>query len=373
MPNGLGWCRTGGSRVVNRRVFVLAASLIAATGCYPNPNDLRVGSSSAGGRGGTVGKGGGGGAAIVNTGGMNAGTGGAIPAGGNGGANPGIGGAAPSGGNGGAKAGPGGATPTGGMPGGQGGGHAGNGGAAAGTGGYTGAGTALIPDSNGWIDKATNGFGVQGAWYALSDVYVYGTPAGGDCVTKGLHSISECSMVTAPPLGEYFHPTAAGKMCTSGTVARVLLQPMTGAEDYDNMWGASIGFDFAGTGRTSPPFKFPFDALAHGVHGVAFDFEWLVKPVTGMRVAFPLQAPDGSDTPVYEYWGATSAYPTSPVVAGTNKVYWTDVASPMGDAFDPTKLGAMHFAVPTTTASSAGYSFCISNVRVLTGTTASGT
>ena len=364
MPTGLGSCGTGQARVVRRGVLVLA-SLIVTVGCYPNPNDLRPGSSSAGGQGGTVAKGGAGGAGVS--------TGGVPPTGGFGGTTPGTGGATPTGGNGGSKTGTGGATPTGGAPAGQGGAQSGNGGAAAGSGGYAGAGTALIPSTDGWVDRSTNAFAVQGAWYAISDVFAYGAPTGGDCVTKGMHPVSQCSMVTAPPLGGIFHPTADGKLCTSGTAAQVVLHPVTGVEDYDYIWGASIGFDFNGTGRTSPPFKYPYDAVAHGVRGIQFDLEWLVKPATGLRVAFPIQAADGSDTLVYEYWGGTAAYPPSPVVAGTNKVYWTDVASPMGDAFDATKLGAIHFAVPTTTTSATSYSFCVSNLKVLTGTPATGT
>jgi len=348
------------NRIANP-LTLAAPVLILTLGCYPNPNDLRTGSNSAaGGQGG-----------LSGTGGVAAGAGGKT--GGSGGVAPGTGGATggAAAGAGGAKPGTGGTTPgTGGTPLGQGGAQAGHGGTPVATGGYAGAGTALTPNADGWVARANNAFGIQGAWYAFSDAYLLGEPAGGDCVNKGQHTLEQCSMVSAPPLGGPFRPNSVGKMCTSGTVARVLLHPVTGDEDYDNMWGASIGFDFNGTGNASPPFKYPYDAPAHGVRGIAFDIEWLVKPITGLRVVFGIQAPDGSDTSIYEYWGADPTYPVSPVVAGTNKVYWTDVASPMGDAFDPTKLGAVFFAVPTTTVSSAGYSYCISNLRVLTGTSA---
>jgi hypothetical protein len=230
----------------------------------------------------------------------------------------------------------------------------------------------LIPGAGGWIDATTNAYGIKGAWYAISDAYVIGAPPGGDCVALGKHTLAQCSMVTTPLPGDPFPPSAGGKMCTSGTAAQVIYRPGTAEYDYDYLWGASIGFDFNGTGRASAPFKYRFDAPAHGVRGIAFDIEYVVQPGTGLRIVFTMQAADGSDTQIYEYWGGAPSYPVSPVVAGTNKVYWTAVTSPMGDVFDPTTLGAIQFAVPTTTVSSTPFSYCISNVRVLTGTIADG-
>jgi hypothetical protein len=236
-----------------------------------------------------------------------------------------------------------------------------------GNGGSTGnvSGVTLLPSATGWIDKmdADNTIGVQGAWYPYGDAY-------GDakCMTVGGHTAAECSMITTPdPTATSFPPSdmTTGKMCTSGTVAKVINGPGTTAmPDYSNIWGAGIGLDLNASGGANSV-KMPYNATAAGITGIAFDLDMV--PLPGLRVEFPMPSTDGS-TAGSDFWGATSSYPPSPVQVGTNVITWDKVLSPMPSAstmFDPTMIESIQFHVPTSTSSTGSYSFCISKLTFL--------
>lgn len=229
-------------------------------------------------------------------------------------------------------------------------GTGGTSGGTSGTGGSTasGAGVVLTPDATGWIDKTSNSLMVQGAWYPYSD-------ATGDakCITAGMHPSSACSMITTPT-GTGFANTG-GMMCTAGSVEMVIGTP----PDYSNMWGAGIGLDLASSGGALST-KSEFNASA--LKGISFDIDMVPGP--GLRVEFPSQATDGG-TAGSDYWGATSSYPNSPIVKGTNTVLWSAVAGPMGHVFDPSKIESIQFHVPTTTSAGGSFSYCISNLKML--------
>ena len=257
-----------------------------------------------------------------------------------------------------------------GCGGGGGGGNGSGGSGMTGSGGTSGGsmGVALLPNDTGWVEGADNSLGVQGAWYVYGDG-TDGTVAmgNGDCQKKGMHADSECSVITKPvPGAGSFPPTdlATAQMCTEGTVAKVINLVGGTGPDYSNIWGTGIGLDLAAAkdGGT----KGTFDADAKGVKGLSFDINMV--PMPKLRVEIVTTKTKGS-TAGDDYWGASSSYPPSPVKAGHNEVRWEDFKGPMakpGDKSDTAHIEAIHFHVPTTTSASAPFSYCISNLKLLT-------
>jgi hypothetical protein len=236
-----------------------------------------------------------------------------------------------------------------------------------GSGGTTGGSSVdIVPDATGWVDKGMNSLMVQGAWYAYGDGYEGGKPPGKCQMAK--HLDSECSSITKPDLsGTGFPQSTPGKMCTEGKVAAVIdmVAPLTG-KDYGNIFGNGIGLDLNAPGGTDTT-KADWDALGKGVKGISFEIDMV--PAPGLRVEFPSKATDSDPmAPGGDYWGATSAYPNSPVVVGVNTILWdmatAKVAGPKGHVFDPHAIESIQFHVPTGS-TAANYSFCISNLKML--------
>ena len=231
-------------------------------------------------------------------------------------------------------------------------GTGGSSGSQTGTGGSSSSavGVALTPDMTGWVDKASNTLGVQGAWYTYSDATGVAS-----CTGTGKHMASECSMITMPPASATGFPNTGGVMCTAGSVEMVIGTP----PDYSNMWGAGIGLDLASSGGALST-KGEFDASK--LKGISFDIDTVPGP--GLRVEFPSAATDAG-TAGGDYWGATASYPNSPVMKGTNTVLWSAIAGPMGHMFTPAHIESIQFHVPTTLSAGGSYSFCISNLKML--------
>ncbi len=227
-------------------------------------------------------------------------------------------------------------------------------GGATGSGGSTGSGSGvkLAVTETGWVDKSGNSLEAQGAWYPYSDT--------SGCITAG-HTAAECSAVTVPgPTVMGFPPTdiATAKICTEGTVAKVIGTP----PDYSNMWGAGIGLDFNNSGGT-PAVKSAFDATAKGVTGVSFVIDQV--PLGGLRVEFPEVATDGKSANYAD--AVAGAYPNSNITAGLNTIPWSRVKTP-GDLvqpFNPANLLGIQFHAVTNTTSSNTYKFCISELTLL--------
>jgi hypothetical protein len=208
--------------------------------------------------------------------------------------------------------------------------------------------------------RETNSAMVQGAWYPYGDAY-----GEAKCLTVGMHTADECSTITAPdPLVASF-PNEGGKMCTAGTVARVINGPEPSGmmPDYSNIWGAGIGLDLASTGGDNP-MKTPFNFTAAGITGISFEIDMV--PLPGLRVEFPMPATEGH-ADGSNYWGAAMTFPPSPVVAGVNVVKWNEVMGPRGAIpFDPTQVLSIQFHVPASAAASGTFQYCISNLTLLT-------
>jgi len=220
----------------------------------------------------------------------------------------------------------------------------------------------LLPDPTGFVDvTATGATGIKGAWYAYGDgIGTDGTPTTGDCESKGMHAMSDCSSITTPGFGNF--PNTAGKMCTSGTAAKVLTQVGGTMPDYTWMWGAGIGLDLNNGGGDAGATKLPYNATAAGVVGIAFDIDSV--PLATLRVELPTATQDGTSA---AFWGGDQM--SSPILKGHNEFLWKDVKGPFYDSvappFDPTTILSIQFHIPTTTTASAAYSFCISNLSAI--------
>jgi hypothetical protein len=209
----------------------------------------------------------------------------------------------------------------------------------------------LVPTDTGWVDKASNSLGVQGAWYAYADSLGDNAMPPGNCQTKGGHSDAECSKVESPAAGSFTN--TGGMMCTKGTVEVVL------AADYSNMWGAGIGLDFNNSGGDTPV-KGAFDASS--VAGVSFVLTR--KPLAGLRVEFPQTATEGS-ADGNDYADASSTYPVSMLTEGANTVMFDRVKGPKGHVFNPADLLGVQFHVPTTTTAASSFDYCISDLTLI--------
>jgi len=213
---------------------------------------------------------------------------------------------------------------------------------------------ALSPDPTGFVDvMATGTTGIKGAWYAYGDgIGSDGSTATGDCELKGMHAASDCSTITMPTFGMF--PNTMGKMCTSGTAAKVLTM------DYTNMWGAGIGLDLNNGGGDAGAVKGTYNATANGVVGIAFDID--AVPLATLRVELPTKTNTNA-----AFWGGANM--SSPVKIGHNEFRWKDVTGPFYDPvatpFDPTTIYSIQFHIPTTTSAAAPYTFCISNLSAI--------
>jgi hypothetical protein len=231
----------------------------------------------------------------------------------------------------------------------------------------------LVPDANGYFD-GTNAAGVIGAWWTAGDDYGPDGAGGGTCPQAGFHD-SECSVINTPTPGQPFVPAANGRgMCTRGTVATVLSND-AGQPYYSAIWGNMVAFDLntpyqpvdggAGPSDAGPPPRGQYDALAHGITGIAFDID-SPPPAMNFRVAFTTLGTE-QNAP---YWGG-AAMNYSPIgVGGHYQIHWADVGGPHYLAFpapfDPSKLESVMFQITTSTAGRIPYSFCINNVVMLT-------
>lgn len=288
----------------------------------------------------------------------------------------------------------------------------------------------LVANPDGWVPD-TNALGLGGVWYSYGDQY----PSVPRCTVTGMHppdegahGDDECSFVawpdpraapSTPMPGKGYYPNTDGRFCTYGNAAMVnpcIEDPspwcVDDKYDYANMWGAGIGFDIDFS-KTPPhrddPYLTGWDALAHGIVGVAFDFEWTDPSYSEepfLRVEFPMVllgedarvpadtvGPDGeivfegeslsapatseshpSGSPFLDApakWGAPD-HDLSHLVAGHNEILWSQVpGAPNKDVseyayrFHPENLLGVQFHVPSINTSRIPYGFCISNLALI--------
>ena len=226
----------------------------------------------------------------------------------------------------------------------------------------------LVPSDMGFFD-GSNDAGILGAWYSYGDWYNPAAGAG-DCAVLGMFSAAQCSQITSPIPGDPYLNAGDGKMCTTGTAAKVIMDS-TGATAYSAIWGAGIGFDLnnGGTDDGGTGAKLAWDAAMNKVTGFRFTID--TPPIGGqMRVEFPTNAAVGVTDINSAYWGGETMNLSPFTKAGTYEFHWADVGGPMyltpHMAFDKTKIVSMQFHVVTNTSSAIDFNYCIHDLYALT-------
>jgi hypothetical protein len=109
----------------------------------------------------------------------------------------------------------------------------------------------------------------------------------------------------------------------------------------------------------SPPGQ-PYDAVAHGVTGFAFDID--SEPAAGAGLLVTTVEP-GETSPGSKpvYWGG-ARQDASPVHAGNNEFTWEDVGP---GSFDGTRVLRLGFLVSGSDAEAVTYNFCIDHLTAL--------
>ncbi len=212
------------------------------------------------------------------------------------------------------------------------GGYAGGGGCIGGVGGQgTGGGVPLVP-IDGWLDAASNVYGMQGAIYEAGDGF---------------------STVT----GDFNFTNT----CISGITARVDLEctPVDPVTDcYGMYWGAMMGLNLNQpidpvTMMGAEPL--PYDASA--LSGFSFDINGPTVP-TSLR--FVAEGIDGQYcTPV-----------TSPILPGQNVIrfseLWSQCWDPTSGApLDPSSIKSVSWHVVPNSVSEVPFDFCVSNITAV--------
>jgi hypothetical protein len=249
-----------------------------------------------------------------------------------------------------------------------------------GTGGTSGGGgIVLLPSDTGYLD-GTNAAGVLGPWYAYADGYSdAGVFGAGKCQAM---NHMDCSKFDTPMPGMPFAPSdvTTGKMCATGHAAIVGTLPDGVNFDYSNVYGAAIAVDLnnmgAGDSGVNPTTKGSYDPTTKTppITGIAFDID--MPPTNAMRVELPTNAAPGgaagggTDNDA-AWWGGGTGN-TSPIKKGHNSFKWADVGGPSylmnppPPAFDKTKITSIKWHVVTSTSAAIDFSFCVSNLTMLT-------
>jgi hypothetical protein len=223
----------------------------------------------------------------------------------------------------------------------------------------------LVADQNGHYD-GSNAAGILGNWWSGGDDYgPDGTLGGGSCRADGFPA-SACSTLTAPNPAAFFQPDANGRMCASGVVGQVI-PDATGTLAWGAIWGDIIGFDVNNSGMPTDGVsaRLPYDTSAHGITGFAFDID-AVPPGGNLRVAFQTPGTESGAA----WWGGASSN-VSPIFSpGHYEIRWPEVGGPNyipnPPPFDPTKLLAIDFHVVANQVGPVPFSFCLSNLMMLT-------
>ncbi len=236
------------------------------------------------------------------------------------------------------------------------------------------------------INISNTGFAMDATTGIVGALYAYGDSVGpnanlsgddhenSDCVSKGKFDITKCSKIDSPTPGQPFAADANGAFCTKGTAAQVL-NGTNGSPDYSDMWGAGISMDLNNPGGDA---GVKMDWNGSNYKGVAFDIapgpDATMIPTASMRVNFPFTGEHNTDSPYYQ--GALKSNSGLLAKGGHVVIHWSDVGGPMylanqtppvpAPKFDPTKIQSIQWQVFTNVNGPIPYSFCISNLAVLT-------
>jgi hypothetical protein len=248
----------------------------------------------------------------------------------------------------------------------------------------------LAPSPAGWVSAPS--VNITGGFYAFADSWgPNGTPPG-ICQSVGGFLTSQCSQITSPSYtlsssgSSNFPPSSTGKMCISGTVAKVIDKSGTSVSDYTDIYGMGIGLDFNNPNHavgapTLASTKMPYNAVANNVVGFSFDVSGV--PLGGIYVEFPtLETSAGFDAEAggppsgqdpYMLVVYRDGHYQANLTTDTKQAYHLreEVAPPAGmtePPFDPTMLLAIDFRLQPSTENSVSISdLCVSNVTAILG------
>lgn len=190
----------------------------------------------------------------------------------------------------------------------------------------------FVPNEDGWVAKADNAAGVQGA------VFTYASEGS---------TIMPLTDETTP-----FENAGDGRLCVKGSAAQVV------DEMYGVYFGAGMGFDLCANGASDEPpnEKYALGACPFGQELVGLRFKLSGSTVPSeLRVQFKETARDE----------ATYVLAKS----GANTVLFEDgkvVYDPMADPVDVSKIESVQFAIPTNADAPTKFDFCIEDVVLLT-------
>ncbi len=218
------------------------------------------------------------------------------------------------------------------------------------------------PTRTGWVDRsATDTTGIQGQWHAFADER-FGAPRS-DCETT---AFGECCIVHEPAPGSTYAPTPGLGMCASGsspdsTGSRGLSHPLSPWVGRASSSSSACRTGPEPRASVDPPAGQPYDAVAHGVTGFAFDID--SEPGSGTGLLVTTVGPGESfaeSAPIY--WGGAHL-DASPVHAGHNEFHWNEVGpeSLRRDSNAP-RVG---FLVAGNDSAAVSYAFCIDNLTAL--------
>jgi hypothetical protein len=193
----------------------------------------------------------------------------------------------------------------------------------------------LIPDATAWIDGSTNSYGVQGAIWPYGDWDV--------CHAAGYTACSSASLAIQPDRS----------FCATGVAQQV--PPAGGSYAYSIVYGSGIGMDWDFPGGDAAT-KLPYDAVAHGVTGIAFTISG--TPAVGVRVLFPAVTQETDPRYVTIIGGGDVSVRFSQATLGYDPTDTVPV--------NVTELLNIDWGVASNVSNSVPYRFCISNLRVIT-------
>jgi hypothetical protein len=184
---------------------------------------------------------------------------------------------------------------------------------------------------DGWVDVASNPYGIQGAVFAYSD--------GHSAVATDFTGTNVCISGTAPQVDASCLPEAPATDC------------------WGMYWGAALGLNLnqpidPSTGTATDPL--PYDASAF--NGFAFDIHGPTVP-TSMRFV------------VDDGLGQKCTTSAKPILAGHNEVFFSELLSEcwaaQGTQPDPSSIVMISWHVATNEVSETPFDFCVSNISPL--------
>jgi hypothetical protein len=235
--------------------------------------------------------------------------------------------------------------------------------------------TPLVFTPTGYVQDST--LGITGAWYAYGDGWGTAGPPG-NCETKGMFPMTDCSVISWPPApppgmpdggGPGFPQGPAGKgpaqqFCLSGNAAKVIPMSAGTSADYSDLFGIGIGFDFNNIMGN----KMVYDTTKYKVIGVQFTLMGSsTLPAGALRVEFPDMETNAACNDSFSDLTATD---------GKNTIMFSSLVNaftpPTGctqpTSFDPTMLLSIQFHVATnTTAAIPVMNLCVSDFGVIVG------